>query len=71
MNVKEGLTSRVADRQASIALDACFRFFHVFTLKKSGYHTDQRSITKAARITEVTLWIKFKGLKGRMQQWNC
>jgi len=35
MNVaKEGLTSRVADRQASIALDVCFRFFHVFTLKK-------------------------------------
>jgi len=56
MNVaKEGLTSRVAARQASIALDVCFRFFHVFTLKKSGYLTNQRSITKAARITEVTL----------------
>ena len=35
--------------------------------KKTGYHTSQRSIAKAAGITEVTLRNRFRELKRRMQ----
>ena len=36
--------------------------------KKTGYHTSQHSIAKAAGITEVTLRNRFKDLKRRMHQ---
>jgi transcription initiation factor TFIIB len=35
--------------------------------KKTGYHTSQRNIAKAAGITEVTLRNRFRELKRRMQ----